>query len=91
MPNIGLPEILILLIVLLLVFGPKRLPGLGRSLGQSMREFKDSVSGKDKKSDDEEKNEPPEISATVTESPLTGSPESETVDGEVVSEPKNDS
>ena len=40
-------EILILLLVVLLVFGPKRLPEMGRSLGKGMREFKDSISGKD--------------------------------------------
>jgi sec-independent protein translocase protein TatA len=45
--GIGLPEILILLLVALLIFGPKRLPEMGRSLGRGMREFKDSVSGKD--------------------------------------------
>ena len=43
MPNLGVWEILILLLVLLLVFGPKRLPGMGRSLGRGMREFKESV------------------------------------------------
>jgi sec-independent protein translocase protein TatA len=41
---IGPWEILILLLIILLVFGPKRLPELGRSLGKGMREFKDSVS-----------------------------------------------
>ena len=45
--GIGIWEILILLLVVLLVFGPKRLPEMGRSLGRGMREFKDSVSGKD--------------------------------------------
>ena len=40
-------EILILLLVVLLVFGPKRLPEMGRSLGKGMREFKDSITGKD--------------------------------------------
>jgi sec-independent protein translocase protein TatA len=45
--GISLPELLILLIVLLLVFGAKRLPEMGRSLGKGMREFKDSVSGID--------------------------------------------
>jgi sec-independent protein translocase protein TatA len=49
--GIGIWEILLLLLVILLVFGPKRLPEMGRSLGKGMREFKDSVSGKD---DDEE-------------------------------------
>jgi sec-independent protein translocase protein TatA len=45
--GIGVWEILILLLVVLLVFGPKRLPEMGRSLGRGMREFKDSISGKD--------------------------------------------
>jgi sec-independent protein translocase protein TatA len=45
---IGLPELLILLVVVLLVFGPKRLPEMGRSLGKGMREFKDSVTGNDR-------------------------------------------
>jgi sec-independent protein translocase protein TatA len=45
---IGLPEILLLGLVALLVFGPKRLPELGRSLGKGMHEFKDSITGNDK-------------------------------------------
>jgi sec-independent protein translocase protein TatA len=44
-------EIVIILVIVLIIFGPKRLPDLGRSLGRGMREFKDSVTGKDK--DDE--------------------------------------
>jgi sec-independent protein translocase protein TatA len=47
MPNIGPLELIILLAIVLLIFGPKRLPGLGRQLGRGMREFKDSVTGKD--------------------------------------------
>lgn len=49
---IGLPELLILLVVVLIFFGPKRLPEMGRSLGRGMREFKESVTGNDR-SDDE--------------------------------------
>jgi sec-independent protein translocase protein TatA len=56
MPNIGLPEILIVLAIALIVFGPKRLPEMGRSLGRGIREFKDSVTGKD-----DEEEEPREI------------------------------
>ena len=44
MPNIGPLEIAMVLVVALIVFGPKRLPDLGRSLGQGMREFKGSLS-----------------------------------------------
>jgi sec-independent protein translocase protein TatA len=47
MPNIGTGEIVLLLLVALLLFGAKRLPEIGRSLGKGMREFKDSVTGKD--------------------------------------------
>ncbi len=45
--GIQLWELFLLLLVVLLVFGPKRLPEMGRSLGKGMREFKDSISGKD--------------------------------------------
>jgi len=45
MSNIGAPEIILLLLVALLLFGAKRLPEIGRSLGSGMREFKDSVTG----------------------------------------------
>jgi sec-independent protein translocase protein TatA len=51
MPEIGISGLIILLIVALLVFGPKRLPEIGRSLGRGMREFKDSVSGHDEKAE----------------------------------------
>jgi sec-independent protein translocase protein TatA len=43
MPNVGLPEILIVLVIALVVFGPKRLPELGRSVGKGFREFKGAV------------------------------------------------
>ena len=43
--NIGWTGLIVILLVLLVVFGPKRLPELGRSLGRGMREFKDSVTG----------------------------------------------
>jgi sec-independent protein translocase protein TatA len=55
--NIGWQGAIIILIVLLVVFGPKRLPEMGRSLGRGMREFKDSVTGKD--DDDEPRELPP--------------------------------
>ncbi len=49
MPEIGITGLVVILIVALLVFGPKRLPEMGKSLGRGMREFKDSISGKDDK------------------------------------------
>ena len=55
---ISIPEIILLLIVILLIFGPKRVPEIGRSLGKGMREFKNSISGRD-----EEREERAEIPA----------------------------
>jgi sec-independent protein translocase protein TatA len=62
--GIGIPELLIVLLAALLIFGPKRLPEMGRSLGKGMREFKDSISGKD--DDDREIAAPRAESTTVT-------------------------
>ena len=53
MPNIGPLEIVVILIVALIVFGPKRLPELGRSAGKGIREFKNSVTGKDEDDEDD--------------------------------------
>src|SRR5215210_10064 len=54
MPSIGPLELGIILLIILVVFGPKRLPGLGRQLGTGMREFKDSITGKDRDDDDDD-------------------------------------
>ncbi len=71
--GIGPAELLALLLVALLVFGPKRLPELGRSLGRGMREFKDSVSGKiDDDEDDVDRELPP--TAPDDEASVAGSP-----------------
>ena len=50
--NLGFPEILIIMVIVLLLFGAKRLPEIGRSLGSGMREFKDSVTGKNNEPDE---------------------------------------
>jgi sec-independent protein translocase protein TatA len=66
--NIGPLEIIVVLIIALIVFGPKRLPELGRSLGNGIREFRGSLSGK---SDDEEPAGPvDEIAAKSEERPV---------------------
>jgi sec-independent protein translocase protein TatA len=54
MPNIGPMELVIVLVIALVVLGPKRLPAAGRSLGQGLREFKDSVSGRSTTSEPDE-------------------------------------
>lgn len=75
MAGIGVTELLIVLGVVLLIFGPKRLPMLGRQLGGGMREFKDSITKRhDREDDDEPRGELPEATAA----------EPEAVEGEVV-------
>jgi sec-independent protein translocase protein TatA len=69
MGPIGIPELIIVLVILLVIFGPKRLPGLGRSLGSGMREFKDSISGSTKDDDDEERRQLDAAPAATTAAP----------------------
>jgi sec-independent protein translocase protein TatA len=56
--GIGVPEVLIVLVIALIVLGPKRLPEVGKSLGRGMREFKDSISGLSIDDDDDEDEKP---------------------------------
>jgi sec-independent protein translocase protein TatA len=81
--GIGIPELAIVLLIVLVIFGPKRLPGLGRSLGSGMREFKDSLTGKSKDADDDER-----ADQRAQVSKALGRPEGEEspVEGEVVSD-----
>jgi sec-independent protein translocase protein TatA len=72
MPNLGPLEIAIVLVIALIIFGPKRLPELGKSMGKGIREFKGSLSMDDKD----------EIAAGSSARPT------EVVEREVVSEPK---
>jgi sec-independent protein translocase protein TatA len=62
-PTPGPLEIAIILLIVLIIFGPKRLPDLGRSLGSGLRNFKDSITGKD----DDEKRE--ELTAAKADEP----------------------
>jgi sec-independent protein translocase protein TatA len=82
--SIGPPELLIVLVIVLVIFGPKRLPGLGRSLGSGMREFRDSITGKGGKDDEDE----PQDDSTSQANAALGRPDEDTapVDGDVVSE-----
>ncbi len=74
--GIGLPELLIIFVVLLLLFGPKRLPEMGRSIGRGMREFKDAVTGKD--DEYERGSELPSHAAAAPPPPPSPTPPSET-------------
>lgn len=55
--NIGLPELVIILLIALIIFGAGKLPGVGRALGQSIREFKEASSGKGEAAHASEHNE----------------------------------
>jgi sec-independent protein translocase protein TatA len=72
--GVGLPEILIVLVIALVVFGPKRLPELGKSLGSGMRSFKDSISEdeQDKKLSTGSDSKPDAVHAEKTEAPAGG-------------------
>ena len=85
MPNIGPMELIIVLVIVLVIFGPKRLPGLGKQLGTGMREFKDSISGKDRDDDDDDDDRPAPRREVET---ALGRPEGEQapLEGEVVRE-----
>jgi sec-independent protein translocase protein TatA len=52
--NIGPMELIIVLVIALIVLGPKRLPEVGRSVGRGMREFKESLSGDHRDEDDDD-------------------------------------
>jgi sec-independent protein translocase protein TatA len=66
MPNIGPLELIIVLVIVLLIFGAKRLPEVGRGLGSGMREFKDSVTGKGDKDE-----QPKELSSSSEQPAVT--------------------
>ena len=58
-------DLLVVLLIVLLIFGPKRLPGLGKSIGHGIREFKDGITGKSEVEDDER----PELTAASATPP----------------------
>lgn len=78
--GIGPLELVIVLAILIVIFGPKRLPGLGRSLGTGMREFKESVTGS--KSDDDDQAELSRAPATTTTASAPREPEVATVEAD---------
>lgn len=81
MPNIGPLEIAIVLVIVLIIFGPKRLPELGRSMGRGIREFRGSISG-DRDKDDVDDNR------AELEAHQTAEAKAEPVEGEVVTDHK---
>jgi sec-independent protein translocase protein TatA len=96
MPNVGPLEIAVVLVIVLIIFGPKRLPELGQSMGRGIREFKSSLSGdKDNDSPEDQRREleASQAAAPVAESQPSAAPAAEDkpaepVEGEVVTENK---
>jgi sec-independent protein translocase protein TatA len=97
MPNVGPLEIAVVLIIVLIIFGPKRLPELGQSMGRGIREFKNSLSGDKDKDDPEEKRRELQASEQVQSSRPQPAPAAtaapaekpaEPVEGEIVTENK---
>jgi sec-independent protein translocase protein TatA len=76
MPNVGPLELAIVLVIALIIFGPRKLPELGRSLGRGIREFRSSVSGQDEIAE----------KRAVLEDESEDDDDEQTVDGEVVGE-----
>ncbi len=62
--NVGPMELVIVLVIALIVLGPKRLPEAGRSIGNGMREFKESLSGNSRDDDDDDEYAPLERKST---------------------------
>jgi sec-independent protein translocase protein TatA len=83
MPNIGPLELVVVLIIALIVFGPKRLPELGRSLGRGIREFRGSIGG-DKHDDEDDEMRELERSRGETKADAV-----ESVEGEVVADKRS--
>jgi sec-independent protein translocase protein TatA len=82
-------DLIVVLVIVLLIFGPKRLPGLGKSLGTGLREFKESITGESK---DEESGQRPEItaaSATPTQPAVPPAVPAERQSAEVGSQPRS--
>ena len=67
--SVGPMELVIVLVIALLVLGPKRLPEAGRAIGKGMREFKESLSGMGSHDDDEDDDEPSALRADGTAAP----------------------
>lgn len=83
-------DALIVLLVVLLFFGPKRLPQLGKSLGEGMREFKDSITGHHKDDDEPAGISPAGSSESAAPSPPPGEPASAPAEPPAGREPESE-
>jgi sec-independent protein translocase protein TatA len=63
--QLGLPEMLIIMVIALLIFGPKKLPSLGKSLGEGITSFKKAISFGEKEAEKDEEKEKKEDDSTT--------------------------
>lgn len=63
--NIGIPGLILILLIALLIFGPKKLPEMGKAFGQTLKEFKNST--KDLVNDEEPAKEKKEVNQEITQ------------------------
>jgi sec-independent protein translocase protein TatA len=73
-------EIILVLVIVLVIFGPKRLPGLGKQLGTGMREFKDSITGNDKDAEPPAEESRPALAKAQPQEPARSAAEREPVE-----------
>jgi sec-independent protein translocase protein TatA len=88
MPNVGPLEIAIVLVIVLIIFGPKRLPELGRSMGQGIRGFKGAMTGEDDDDDDSVEAKRRELEQAQSDLAAAEAKANEPAEGEVVTERK---
>jgi sec-independent protein translocase protein TatA len=67
-------DLIVVLVIVLLIFGPKRLPGLGKQLGTGLREFKESITGESKHEDEDEDARPEITAASASTPPVAPTP-----------------
>lgn len=75
--NIGITEVVIVLVIVLIIFGPKRLPELGRSIGHGIREFRGSISG-----DSDSDAKPPALEKSDAPAPAPADKQDQAADGQ---------
>ena len=73
--DISLPELLIILVAALLVFGPKRLPEMGRSLGKGLRDFRNGLAGVEEASSQPDESPGPDATLAAATPPLGEPPD----------------
>lgn len=88
MPNVGPLEIAIVLVIVLIIFGPKRLPELGKSMGKGIRDFKGAMSGDHDDDEDSVEAKRHELEQSQAKVASAEANAEKPVEGEVVTEPK---